>query len=103
MKLALTTELKSLENVVLLQEDGKTPITLSTVIGNALLATFQDEVNLSGEDKVKRFRLAEAAVLRNGYDFTIEDVALIKKLVAKAYGPLVVGRVFQILDPPAAS
>jgi hypothetical protein len=78
-------------------EDEGGVITLGRVTSNALLATFPDEKEVSGEVKAKRFKIALKAQEADG-DVTVEDVAEIKKLVGKAYGPLVVGRVFDILE-----
>lgn len=75
--------------------------TLATAVRNALYATYQDEQNISGDEKYRRAELGQG--LRGATDLKLkaEDVALIKKMVAKLYGPLVVRDVWNLLDPPA--
>jgi len=63
------------------------------------LATFEDERSLSGEEKVKRFVLATRIESNsNDMDFKVEDVAKIKQLIGKGYGPLVVGQAWEMLE-----
>jgi hypothetical protein len=83
-------------------KEGDKDVTLGSVSCTALLATYPDEKELSGDDKVKRFRLAEAAVAGGEQEVKVEDAALLKKLIAKAYAPLVVGRAYDIIEPPSA-
>lgn len=71
--------------------------TIGKLIVDALMAQYPDETSLSGEEKLKRFELAQVAHKANGQDVSVEDAALIKKLIGKAYGPLVVGRVYALI------
>jgi len=74
-------------------------LTLKSVSIEALLATFEDERSLSGEEKVKRFVLATRIESNsNDMDFKVEDVAKIKQLIGKGYGPLVVGQAWEMLE-----
>lgn len=75
------------------------PATLRGACANALVAQFQDEQNLSGEEKVKRYQLAMKIINEDAVDLPAADVALIQKLVAKVYGPLIVGQVWEMLEP----
>jgi len=76
------------------------PVTLRTAVVNALLAQFQDEKSLSGEEKLKRWDLARK--VHGGCDtLEVEEVALIKTLVGKAYGVAVVGPVYTMLEGDA--
>lgn len=90
--------------------DTKTPIidldgialpdlTVGSACATALLAAFPDEADIRGEEKVRRFLLAQRIVTSESVDLTAEDIALIKHLVGKGYGALVVGRVWAALDP----
>jgi hypothetical protein len=98
MKVDFSQQIKGLDGVALKGEDGK-ELTLATVCTNAVLANFQDEANLSGEEKVKRYDLALAIYSSTEpLDLKSEDVALIKKLVAKMFGALVVGQAFRMLE-----
>jgi len=73
--------------------------TLRSICIDVLMAQFDDERGLPGEEKVKRFDLA----LRIKYaheqcTMTVEEVASLKKLIGKAYGPMVVGLTWKMLE-----
>jgi hypothetical protein len=74
-------------------------VVLASIAVRALMAPFQDEQNLSGEDKFKRFALAMKVKDGGEVPVSAEDIALLKKLIGKLYTPLVVGRAFPLLDP----
>jgi hypothetical protein len=98
VKIDFAQPIKGLDGVALKGEDGK-ELTLAATCTNAVLANFQDEANLSGDDKVKRYDLALAIhASTEPLDLKVEDVALAKKLVAKLFGPLVVGQAWRLLE-----
>lgn len=72
--------------------------TLGWYARTALNATFPDETNLSGDDKAKRGGLAQSLVGATEVKLKVEDLALIKKLIGKAYGPLVVYQAWEMLE-----
>lgn len=74
-------------------------LTVGSACVTALLATFADEASLGGEEKVRRFLLAQRIGAAEQVDLTAEETALVKLLVGKGYGTLVVGRVWAALDP----
>ena len=76
-------------------------LTLADVAQTALQASFQDEQSLPATDKIKRFELA-LRIEQTKVDpkLSVEELALIKQLVAKAFPPLTVGRAYELLDPP---
>jgi hypothetical protein len=81
--------------------EGGKPMTLGIAAVNALQSVFEDERNLGGDEKMKRFLLAmkiHGASLP--LDVTTDEAALIKKLVAKLPSILVYGRVANMLDNP---
>ncbi len=78
-------------------ETDKTPITLGKVLVDAMVATVPGE-NVPTEEKSRRFFLA-LKIHEGKRDLTAEEVALAKKVVGSIYGPLVVGRVTELLDP----
>jgi hypothetical protein len=95
------TPLAQLDGQPFVAQDGK-PITmtLATVAETALLASYQDEQNLSGEDKVKRFVLAtKIHGAAKDLPLTSDEVSLVKKLIGKSYNPLIVGQAWRLLDP----
>lgn len=81
--------------------ENEKAVTLGSVSCQALLASYPDEQNLSGKDKVERFTLAALCSNEIESDISLEDATLLKKLIGKAYGPLVVGRVYELIDPSA--
>lgn len=76
----------------------KVPMTVRLAATRTLTATFRDEQSLLGDEKVVRFHLALKLTDEDEPDLKAEDIVLIKKLVGKMYGPVVVGRVWAILD-----
>ena len=74
------------------------PLTVRVTAVRSLSANFRDEEGLAGEEKVKRFHLALKITDEDEPDLKAEDIVLIKKMVGKMYGPVVVGRMWAILD-----
>jgi hypothetical protein len=75
-------------------------LTVAQVAMNALLLPFQDEANLPGAEKVKRFQLSmKISANEDDVSLTAEEITTIKNCVAKGYPALVVGRVWEVLDP----
>ena len=106
MKINLNQKLKTFDGETLKtsKQIGKkieeVPFTISEAIINSLTANFEDEKDLTGEEKVKRFIIAQK-VQRNKdktIDLSVEDVSMVKKLVGKAFGVLIVGQVWEILE-----
>jgi len=94
----LNRDLLDLEGKNLSGVDGK-PATICSVSIEALLATYKNEVSLSGEDKLKRWELAvKLRSVTDTVELTVEEVALIKNLVGKAYGPVIVGQTWKVLE-----
>jgi hypothetical protein len=79
--------------------DGGRTMTLRIASEVALLSNFPDEPALATEAKSERFWLAERIHRPGAADLSAEEVALLKRLIGKAYPPLVVGRAIQLLDP----
>lgn len=72
--------------------------TLGRVVKIALYASFPDEQSLSGEDKYKRAEIAQAITGASDVKLKQSDRELVKKLVGKLYGPLVVYAVWNMLE-----
>lgn len=73
-------------------------LTLAEVAGTALLGLYPDERSLDGKDKFIRYSLWKKISDGGSVDLTVEDIALIKKLVGKAFGPITVGQAWAMLD-----
>ncbi len=110
MQINFTVEMKNIHGHTLKErmpdpdEPGKTiedAVTLKVISVNALLSV---EDGMSGKDKAKRYALAIQINQSDetGLDLSIDDIALVKRLVGKNYSPLVVGQAWQILDPKKA-
>lgn len=98
MKRDLRQKMFNLEGVELKNEKG-TPLTLCDVALNALLATFEDERALTGKEKADRYQLALKINKKPAeVDLTAEQMTLLKTLTGKAYGPLIVGQVYELLE-----
>lgn len=72
--------------------------TLRMAARNSLQAVFADEQALTGEEKFKRGELAMGLAAPDA-KVKAEDVVLIKKLIAKGYGPMIVFQAWKELDP----
>lgn len=97
MKIDFNIELKNMDGEVL--RDGDKVLTLGAASINALMSTYPDEKNVSGEDKLKRYDLSLR--IKNSdisSDYKSEEITLIKKLIGKAFTPLVVGQAYKILE-----
>lgn len=93
------TPIKQIDGKPMVKDD-KNVLTVQEVATTALLAAYQDEPNLSGIEKNTRFWLARK-IQENPKNpaLTADETKTIKDLVAKAYSPLIVGQVWQLLDP----
>lgn len=79
--------------------DGDAVLTLGRAVANALCVAYQDEQNVSGAEKFKRGKMAFELRDAKEHELPAEDIALVKRLIAKLYGPAVVFRAYQMLDP----
>ncbi len=86
----------------LLNEDQQpTNLTLGAICVQALLMTFPDE-QVTGEEKFRRYQLAERLSTGGEVEVTAEEVALLKNLAGKGYVPLMVGAVWKALEEQPA-
>jgi hypothetical protein len=81
------------------QIDGEA--TLRKACVQVLLNPLKGDDGQSGQDKASLFALAMQINSEDEPDLAIEDWAKIKERVGRGYGPLVVGRVYAMIDPPA--
>lgn len=80
-------------------KDGDNEVTLKLLSVGALSATFQDEQSLSPTDKFKRGALAmQIYNTKEPLAIKSEDVTMLKTVIGKAYGPMVVYKAYQLLD-----
>jgi hypothetical protein len=85
----------------------ETQPTLGSIAINALLAAYPDEKDITPEEKVKRFVLAEKIQNhQKDAQLSADEIVLVKKLIGKGYPTIVVGEAWRMLDPssvPAAN
>lgn len=96
MKLDFSTAIRDLNGKPI--QEGETIITLGSVCSNALLALHPDEQTLPGEVKVRRFQLAVKIYNGGEQDVSVEELSILKTMVGKHYLPIVVGRVYEIIE-----
>jgi hypothetical protein len=85
-------------NGVPLNQNGKETSVANICVEVLLLMQRGDE--RTGEEKMQAFTLAEH-IHHNKADVRLgaKDVTLLKGLVGKLFGPLIVGQIWRILDP----
>lgn len=103
MKRDFSQQLVGLGGQQLMEANGdeQRPMTLAVVAVNALMGQYADEQGLTGDEKFRRYQLAERIDAGGVQDVSAEEVALLKKLIGKAYGPMLVGPAFKALESDA--
>lgn len=95
MKINFAQELKNLEGGVLLKDEkNKDPWTLDFV---AVYALLNSEDKVDGAEKYERYKLAQK-VKEVNEDFTVEEIAKIKKLIGETFSAIIVGPAWDILE-----
>lgn len=74
------------------------PFTLRFACTRALSAVYRDEQGVSGDKKFERGVLALKIHNDDTVDLKAEEIAMVKKLVAKMYGPIVILQVHNLLE-----
>ncbi len=100
MKIDVTNPLLGLDDKPLIPDNSDPeksgPLTARQAIINALMLA---DPKLEGTEKLGRYLLATLINKKDEVDLTNEQVTLIKAEVARCYGPLVVGRIYELVDP----
>lgn len=97
MKIDFTAVLKDKSGALIKEPDGR-EIILSTPCINALYSTFEEDKNLSGEEKYKRYQLAQKLDQKEPVELSAEEISVIKKYVGKGFNPFMVGIIYDILE-----
>lgn len=74
------------------------PLDVKMILRRVLAAPVNPEQNLSPDEHVKRFDLSIKLMNSNEIEFDNEQVALLKKLVARSYTTLVAAQVIKLLE-----
>lgn len=80
------------------KDDKENVITLKSIAIGALMASYQDEQNLSGEEKFKRYNLALKINAGGPVEISAEDLSDLKKLIGKGFSVLAVGQAYGLLE-----
>ena len=99
MKISVTQSIMGLDDVTPIPSPTKAgqPLTLREVLVQALLQLSPQE-NVSGAKKYKFFKMARRIEKNDDIDFKAEELTMFKECVGKAFFPLVVGPVWDLLD-----
>ena len=104
MKLDLNQTIIDTDGRIVVMEEG-IPFLLKDAIKRALVANYAYEMSserslgLSGEDKFKRWELAtQVSKADESIEIKAEDIVLIKSLIGKFFGPVIVGPVWNMLE-----
>jgi len=89
-------EIKNIDGSTLLQDAN--PVVMKSLLVAALMGSNPSEKDVSGDEKFKRYELAQKVNAGGNIDLTPEEIVLLKKLVGVSYTPLVVGQVYKILN-----
>ena len=99
-KIDFTQTLTGLDGKPISSGDAKsTSLTLSDVAVTALESALEEDKGMAGAEKFKMDELARKIYKAKSAVLSVEDVALIKTRVGKAFSPLVVGAAWRLLDP----
>jgi hypothetical protein len=96
MKVKLGTALKGIDGVEDLKGDKGRPLTIKDIITNSVLTPIQDDDEKKKFEKweiFKKVRDAKAEV-----DLSIEQIAVVKKVIGKLQPPLIMGQCFEMLE-----
>lgn len=92
-------EKADMQNNQIIDDTGE-PVRLKNLCINVLTSLTEEDKNLTADKKFYRGKLAERIYnAEEDIDVRSEDIAMLKKLIAKAYSPLLVMKAFEILDP----
>jgi hypothetical protein len=96
-----TTVLTGIDGKPIQNGDVKPPVpmTLGDVVVGALEMQTADDQHSTGEAKFKLDELARRIYGNKDVVLSVEDLATIKARIGKAYGPLIVGASWRLIDP----
>ena len=95
MKLKVTEELKNYVGEPLIEKERK--VLMRDIVLNALNYISKEEPQ-NVEQKVRIYNLSLSVYKEEEVEFTIEDLAFIKKNANLLYGPLIVGQIVKWME-----
>lgn len=97
MQLDVTQILYDLDNEAMKNPKGNVA-TLRWICCEALLSPHPKEQDLDQLEKVKRFQLAKRISKDDKVELSVDELALLKRLVGQGFPPLVVGLVCEMVE-----
>lgn len=97
----LTSVLRNLDGSPMKESEDENAkdADLKSVILKTCHVTLRGDENLTADQKIKIALLAQRSYGDHEVEFTVEEIALLKDRISRTYGPIVVLRAFEILDP----
>lgn len=74
-------------------------LSVGDAIINSLMTMLKGEENMDGKAKFELFALASKLHGKEEVDLSLDEAAKIKDRVGRIYTPLIVGRLWNVLDP----
>lgn len=96
MKILLDQLILDLDDLPIIVDNAG--LTLRKVIQSSLINQLPSDQSMTGEKKLKAFNIAIDS-RGESLDLKAEDLAFVKSRIGMAYGPLVVGRAFTLMEP----
>jgi len=84
-------------NGVPIKDAGGKEATIGAACAMSLLGQYPDEQNISADTKMERYRLAHKIINAETLELTPEEVVMIRKVVHKNYGALVMGQLYDVV------
>lgn len=79
------------------QKSEQVSLTVRSVLSNSLNNYVPNELQ-PAEEKARIYQLSQKLYATNEPNFTVDEMAFIKEKVAKAYNPLVYGRIGDLFE-----
>jgi hypothetical protein len=99
MKIDFSVKIVSLAGIPVKDQTGTEDLTLGSVCVNALLTLIEGQKRLSGMERKKQADLADRIYGQDIVNLDVKDISLLKDLAGELYPPLIVKRVWDLLDP----
>ena len=112
MKLDVTRQLENLDGSPLIQPGTRCttcghvtdpePVTLRGVLTTSLITQTREQKQVTGDEKAKRWALAIRIEQQDAPELTLEEMALVKRLVGEIQPTLTAGQVWAMLEGDGA-
>jgi hypothetical protein len=96
MKLNINAEVTTLQGKQIMNEENGKPVTLGWVAVQCLMMPKESQA-LKSDEKVKLFTIA-SKIDSGIIEFSVEEIALIKKHIGDHPSVLIVGKCFEIIE-----